>query len=209
MPIFKKNRFVLVAFVLFGAMNCSESPDEKKNVRQTCPNHFDVNFFFPSTIDSSSNTEMASAFLARFGEPSLSCGSEPFEGYRLIDGRADDVRVIRLTNRNGDARLSYVRDSILPNQATLFPGVAIVRPERRERSLSAAEWQSVDTAVSTSAFWTEPGSIPESSLDGFLLIEGRRGVRYRALSRVGLDLKVNNAEALASAIRKLAGATAP
>jgi hypothetical protein len=200
MFIFTKARFFLPLLVLVVSTNCSESHEEKNNIRQNCPDRGDINFFFPATtIDSSQDAAAATDFLAQLGEPSFSCGSVPFEGYRLIDVRADDFRVIRLTNTNGDARLKYMHDAILPKS-----GGILSRPEVRERSLSATEWQTAKNAVSTFGFWTEPSSISELTLDGFLLIEGRRAGRHRVLSRVGIDLKINNAQALSSVIRKLA-----
>jgi len=108
-------------------------------------------------------------------EPSLSCKELPGEVYRFlrVNGTGSSVRVAEY---EGVISLAAVE---------LADELEGTTTRRVAKNLTAREWATVLDAVKAIDFWRMPGRDPWSDgTDGEeWIIEGRRGRRYRAISR--------------------------
>lgn len=120
-----------------------------------------------------------SATLARLNEPSLSCGADPAETYRLIwlHSLAHPV-VIRITRTGEEAELDAFQ---LSGVGAGDPGVLLYRAQRR---LSAVDWGRLRTALEQSHFWSLDTSGNMYGVHGEQwIVEGRRNGSYHIVDR--------------------------
>jgi hypothetical protein len=140
--------------------------------------------------------------LTALREPSLSCGRDPDEGFRLVSIDPEGSRwFVRISRKGSSYDLAAAQ---LPDDPSDLSEVG-----RVNKSLSRLEWESVTREFQRADFWSLNASrdlpyIPEGSL---WLFEGRQDGKYHAVMRMPYEGKE-----LRSAVRlliKLAGLEIP
>lgn len=158
-------------------------------VRSTCPTLTDKNYFFPHGLLDSTRADIDdyvrvwySKSLRVMGEPSLSCGDNPrVETYRFLWLRTFHHPIsIRITRSESGIALVAIE---LTGAGGGEPG-SIGR--RVHKSLTVAQWESLQGVLNHVAFWKVPTRPPEPGLglDGAQwIIEGRRAAQYHVVDR--------------------------
>ena len=160
------------------------------SVRAHCQSPSSDVFFFPpgtfstSEYDGAASRRRYSEALKRANEPSLSCGPQPDEGFRLVQVDRFELRVqiIGVTRRRRDATLS----AQLLRRDT--PGTSFEVVRTFVRSLNREQWSTFRSAFDQLDFWFTP-SAPVRARQEFLLdpdvfiLEGRRGSSYHVIWR--------------------------
>lgn len=156
--------------------------------RSTCPSEADDAYFFPVASFESrgaglhsglSRRKFSSEELLRMGEPSLSCGAVPHDGFRFVWLRSFHPPVA--------VRVSLGRDSVelvateMSGSGRPAPGGVVDQLRRR---LSTAEWEDLEGALARATFWQLSSAGDEGGPDGaHWIVEGRVGPRYHVVDR--------------------------
>lgn len=193
----------LSAAILVG---CSPSPETQVgNIRSTCSARSSADYYFPPTDEPHVLLSLASAYLTLADETSLSCGQTKSETYRMLYIGTTRFLVVRVAATDNVINLKYI-EQIQP-----FPFNERARIDRGEKMLSPREWQELKITIESAGFWNEPGEmLDQNTLDSAVIVEGRRPISYRVLSRVGLRPDTNNIRMkIAPELLRLAGVDAP
>jgi hypothetical protein len=155
-----------------------------------CPRPSSENYFFPvrtfasAEYDGAGLQKQLSSFLDLMSEPSLSCGEEPDEAYRMLNyfpfwGPPNPV-AIRITRVNSQRDLVTV--SLAGGRDT---GLSLSVSHRAQKALGSEDWTAFIATVEKAGFWVVPLRPPTQTvavLDGATwIVEGRRGGTYRVL----------------------------
>jgi hypothetical protein len=157
-----------------------------QRVRVSCPSVDHADYFAPPGDPAMEFPPVLKAFLAKMGEPSLSCGGDDAEAYRVILAGGSNVQVVRVTNRGQVADVTRTRLSLSSNEIV----------EHTQGRLALGTWNTIVEAVEHAGLWSLPGIVRDTT-DGAVLWEGRRGNRYRAVNGIGHGLPVEPVVAVA------------
>lgn len=170
----------------------SPPPQPGFQVRETCPPRDDEHFYFPGAAISDNvdndrqNRAALSRYLQALQSPSLSCGAEPVEGYRLMRVMPSRATVILAARSGGDWTLDSSqlerRDDNLWIVTT--HSRRELRPDESKRLLDSLDRSAIWTAPSWMDSSTTPSGSHAAPLDGLWIIEARKDTSYRAVTRV-------------------------
>ena len=188
----------LVALLLCFMVGCRANrpiPGVAK-IRAQCSAQSDNDYYFPvrtfSTAEGSGselNYEYG-GYLARVGEPSLSCGPGPDEAYRLVWTHAfrPDPVVIRIS-RTAE-KYSVIAYRL---EAGAYANTAIKIVTHTEKLLGSEQWHTLTAAVEQANFFFMPVWHIRTASDPYVLdgdnwvLEGRVGSSYHAILRGTLE----------------------
>jgi len=160
-------------------------PAVASQVRPACPDVMQSDYFWPGPPDAAFDAHVRQWYaphLRVMGEPSLSCGAtSEAEVYRFLWLRTFHRPIaVRVARDAQGARLVAVE---LSGAGGYAPGAIV---SKVEKSLGAADWQTLMTALAGIDFWRMP-TLPlqdPSGLDGAQwIVEGRRGSDYHVVDR--------------------------
>lgn len=139
-----------VCLALLGCLTCACSQPRTEGfarpVRSSCGSSAGEDYYFDAAFlrDNRRNVVLAKSYatlLAGIDEPSLACGDEVGEGYRLIEDPALDPQKRVIRAGRADNRLSLAGLVV----ATEAGSPRIV--DRFEKSITAEQWERLRTAV--------------------------------------------------------------
>jgi hypothetical protein len=183
-----------IAFVLGWRGACSGPPEpmtiDSATLREQCPSNESADYFFPEylfAVRGYSGNEFA-ATLSSASEPSLSCGANTSDTYRIVGIDSFGTRVIvRIAGSEGAHDADVVTTELeTSNQESKRLKVI----KRTRRQVDRLEWNRVKTDLDRLDYWSRPmfpvqrEGPTTAALDGTSWFwEGRDRARYHAILR--------------------------
>jgi hypothetical protein len=173
-------RVIVTTVVATAAVNCTQVDRGPllHEVRARCGSASEGDLFFPRGVFSNrSADERYSKILRSINEPSLSCGHDAIEAYRLVwihvfQASPTIVRIQR--SDSGGTLVAY----------QLSGDEALELVKHTERQLTISEWQKLSGLIKESEFWSPlpPRAEKPAMLDpDTVFIEGRNAGSYNVL----------------------------
>jgi len=172
---------------------------------QGCPSQVDETYFLPPrALEGADEHEpptrdLVNRVLMASGEPSLFCGRDPDEAFRLVEISpvGESPSSIRVSRKYSTYELEAVQLNADPKH---YSEVA-----RNHKGLSVAEWESVAREFERLGYWSLPSSLssgptPEGTI---WLFEARQNGKYHAITRMAYEAK--ELQSAVQLLKKLGG----
>ena len=177
----RRGGYVIATMVYAAAItNCTNASQVSlyRNVRADCGSRSDRDYFFPRGVFSNRSVEdQYSTILRPLNEPSLTCGHQVENAYRLVWIHVFEANPTIIRIQQSDSHATLVAYQLNGNDP--FQVVKHI-----EKQLSTSDWQSVSGLVRESEFWSPlPQPVLRSSLldPDTIFIEGRNGGDYNVV----------------------------